>query len=30
MKNICFICSIDRDQFDRYADGFENHIERDH
>lgn len=30
MKNICFICGLDRAEFDRFADGFENHIERDH
>ena len=26
----CFICNIERYQFDRFADGFDNHIERDH
>ena len=30
MRNICFICSIDRNTFDKYADGFEKHISRDH
>jgi hypothetical protein len=30
MKNKCFICGIDRPTFDKEADGFENHIERDH
>lgn len=30
MKNICYICNLDRYTFDRNADGFENHIERDH
>jgi len=30
MKNICFICGLDRYVFDKNADGFENHIERDH
>lgn len=30
MKNICFICGLDRDTFEQFADGFENHIERDH
>ena len=30
MKNVCFICGLERDVFDQFADGFENHIERDH
>lgn len=30
MKNVCFICGIERDEFDQFADGFEKHIERDH
>jgi hypothetical protein len=30
MKNICYICGLERDVFDQFADGFENHIERDH
>ncbi len=30
MRNICFICSIDRNTFDKYSDGFERHIARDH
>ena len=29
-KNKCFICNIDRYVFDRYAEGFEHHIEQDH
>lgn len=29
-NNVCFICSIDRYEFDRNGDGFEKHIERDH
>lgn len=29
-NNICFICSLDRYLFDKNADGFENHIRRDH
>ena len=28
--NICFICGIERFQFDRYGEGFEKHIENDH
>ncbi len=30
MKNKCFICGLERYTFDKYADGFYNHIERDH
>lgn len=30
MQNICYICGIERLVFDKEADGFENHIERDH
>lgn len=30
MRNICYICSIDRNTFDKYSDGFERHIARDH
>ena len=30
MKNKCFICGMDRQIFEKEADGFENHIERDH
>lgn len=29
-NNICFICSIDRNEFDRGGEGFEKHIEKDH
>ena len=29
-NNVCFICSIERYEFDRNGDGFEKHIERDH
>ena len=29
-NNVCFICSIDRYEFDRNGDGFEKHIEKDH
>ena len=29
-NNVCFICSLDRYLFDKNADGFENHIRRDH
>ena len=29
-KNKCYICNIDRYVFDRYAEGFEYHIEQDH
>ena len=30
MNNVCFICSIERNEFDRFGNGFENHIETDH
>lgn len=30
IKNKCFICGIDRETFDRSADGFDWHIENDH
>ncbi|EAR94170.2 cation channel family protein (macronuclear) [Tetrahymena thermophila SB210] len=30
MKNVCFICGLERYVFDKHADGFNNHIERDH
>jgi inositol 1,4,5-triphosphate receptor type 1 len=30
MANNCFICSIDRYTFDRYTDGFANHITCEH
>jgi hypothetical protein len=30
MKNRCYICNIERHEFDRYAQGFENHIKNDH
>ncbi|KAL4441627.1 hypothetical protein ABPG74_021559 [Tetrahymena malaccensis] len=30
MKNVCFICGLERYMFDKHADGFNNHIERDH
>ena len=29
-NNICFICGVERFQFDRYGEGFEKHIESDH
>ena len=29
-NNICFVCGIERFQFDRYGEGFEKHIENDH
>lgn len=29
-NNVCFICSIDRYEFDRNADGLEKHIDQDH
>ncbi len=30
MKNKCFICNLDRYTFDKYSDGFERHIDKDH
>lgn len=30
MKNICFVCGLNRETFDRFADGYENHHKRDH
>ena len=30
MMSKCFICNIERGEFDRGAEGFENHIKRDH
>eukprot|EP00026_Physarum_polycephalum_P000121 Phypoly_transcript_00121.p1 GENE.Phypoly_transcript_00121~~Phypoly_transcript_00121.p1 ORF type:complete len:2101 (+),score=228.03 Phypoly_transcript_00121:347-6649(+) len=30
MENRCFICGIERYTFDRQAEGFENHITKDH
>lgn len=30
MENRCFICGIERYTFDRQAEGFENHISKDH
>jgi len=30
MKKKCFICSIDRTEFDRKGNGFEDHIKNDH
>lgn len=30
MKSRCFVCGLDRYIFEKNADGFENHIERDH
>ncbi len=30
MRNCCFICGLERGVFDQFADGFENHIKRDH
>jgi len=29
-NNVCFICSIDRYEFDRNGDGLEKHIDQDH
>lgn len=29
-NNICFICNLERYQFDKFADGFETHVKRDH
>ena len=30
MENICFICGIDRQTFDKDGEGFESHIKSDH
>ena len=30
MKNRCYICHLERYKFDKFADGFDNHVERDH
>ena len=30
MNNKCYICGLDRYVFEKNADGFTNHIERDH
>jgi hypothetical protein len=30
MNGVCFICGIARDEFDRNANGFEDHTEHDH
>ena len=30
MRNKCFICSLERQTFDRYSDGFEPHVAHDH
>lgn len=30
IKNKCYICNIERHEFDRYGSGFENHIQKDH
>ncbi len=30
MKKVCFICGIESTIFEKNADGFFNHIERDH
>jgi hypothetical protein len=30
IHNKCFICGIERDTFERQAEGFENHIKKDH
>jgi hypothetical protein len=30
LSNYCFVCSIDRQTFDRYGEGFERHFKRDH
>jgi hypothetical protein len=30
MNGVCFICGISRDEFDRNANGFEDHTEHDH
>jgi hypothetical protein len=30
MLSVCFICNLQREQFDREGNGFENHIKHDH
>eukprot|EP00299_Pterocystis_sp_00344_P015781 c7893_g2_i3.p1 GENE.c7893_g2_i3~~c7893_g2_i3.p1 ORF type:complete len:195 (+),score=58.37 c7893_g2_i3:123-707(+) len=30
LTNYCFVCSIDRQTFDRFGEGFEAHIKQDH
>lgn len=30
MLTTCFVCNIERGEFDRGADGFQAHIKRDH
>lgn len=30
MLNCCFICNINKQEFDRFGDGFEKHIDKDH
>jgi hypothetical protein len=30
LNNYCFVCSIDRQTFDRYGQGFEKHYKNDH
>jgi len=30
MQNVCFICNIERPEFDRQGNGFEHHIHNDH
>jgi hypothetical protein len=30
IRNKCFVCGIDRETFDRNADGFDHHIQSDH
>jgi len=30
LTNYCFVCSIDRQTFDRFGEGFEAHIKKDH
>lgn len=30
MQNVCYICNIERSEFDRRGNGFEHHIRHDH
>lgn len=30
MRNCCFICNIDKQEFERFGEGFQKHIEKDH
>ena len=30
MRSVCFVCNIERHEFDRHAKGFDHHIKNDH